>query len=72
MIRGALLSAAATHGAYAGFGFLHTVHRSSYAYAYIGFRLCQETDEKAAYFGQQFVELWADYLKFNFEVGGRM
>lgn len=70
--RVALLSATANHGASAGFGSLHTSNRSSYAIAYIGFRLCQETDEKAAYFGQQFVELWADYLKFNFEVGGRM
>lgn len=70
--RGALLSAGAHLGAYAGFGSLHTHRRSSYAFAGIGFRLCQETDEKAAYFGQQFVELWADYLKFNFEVGGRM
>ena len=70
--RGALLSASAGYGASAGFGSLITSHRSSFADAYIGFRLCQETDEKAAYFGQQFVELWADYLKFNFEVGGRM
>lgn len=70
--RGALLSASAIYGASAGFGYLYTITRSSTATAYIGFRLCQETDEKAAYFGQQFVELWADYLKFNFEVGGRM
>ncbi len=70
--RGALLSAAAGLGASAGFGCLHTLYRSSYASAHFGFRLCQETDEKAAYFGRQFVELWADYLKFNFEVGWRM
>lgn len=70
--RGALLSASAAYGAPAGFGYLLTIFRSSGANACIGFRLCQETDEKAAYFGQQFVELWADYLKFNFEVGGRM
>lgn len=70
--RGALLSAAAYGGANAGFGCLGTGSRSSHAPAHFGFRLCQETDEKAAYFGQQFVELWADYLKFNFEVGGRM
>ena len=70
--RGALLSAGANDGAAAGFGYLNTYSRSSDAGADIGFRLCQETDEKAAYLGQQFVELWADYLKFNFEVGGRM
>lgn len=63
--RGALLSAHARHGASAGFGYL-------YANAYIGFRLCQETEEKAKYFGQQFIELWAEYLKFNFTVGNRL
>ena len=70
--RGALLSAYATNGAFAGFGFLYTAYRSSNAYAYLGFRLCQETDEKALYFGTQFVELWAEYLAFNFTTGERL
>lgn len=70
--RGALLSANAHAGAFAGFGFLTADLRSSYATAYTGFRLCQETEEKAKYFGQQFIEIWADYLKFNFEVGNRL
>lgn len=70
--RGALLSAYASHGATAGFGFLTAIVRSSFASAYLGFRLCQETEEKAKYFGQQFIELWAEYLKFNFTVGNRL
>lgn len=70
--RGALLSAGAYGGAGAGFGCLDTGGRSSYANAYGGFRLCQETEEKAKYFGQQFIELWAEYLKFNFTVGNRL
>lgn len=70
--RGALLSANARNGAFAGFGSLHASYRSSIACAYIGFRLCQETEEKAKYFGQQFIELWAEYLKFNFTVGNRL
>ena len=70
--RGGLLSANATGGAGAGFGYLHTGDRSSSADAYIGFRLCQETREKALYFGKQFLELWAEYLKFGFEVGERL
>lgn len=70
--RGALLSAYAGTGAAAGFGFLFAGGRSSYADAHIGFRLCQETEEKAKYFGQQFIELWAEYLKFNFSVGNRL
>ena len=70
--KGALLSADAGDGAYAGFGVLFAGDRSSYAYAYLGFRLCQETEEKALYFGQQFVELWAEYLAFNFITGERI
>lgn len=70
--REGLLSASAGHGAVAGFGSLYTDYRSSSATAYYGFRLCQETREKALYLGKQFIELWAEYLKFNFEVGGRL
>ena len=66
---GALLSAHADGGAGAGFGCLHADNRSSNAVAYVGFRLCQETEEKAIYFGQQFIKLWAEYLAFNFTVG---
>lgn len=70
--RGGLLSADAHGGASAGFGCLYTGGRSSIAGADGGFRLCQETREKALYFGKQFLELWAEYLKFGFEVGERL
>lgn len=65
---GALFGGDAVHGAFAGFGFLSASYRSSRSYAYIGFRLCQETEEKAAYFGRQFIELWAEYLAYGFKV----
>ena len=70
--KGALLSAYAIYGVYAGFGSLFASNRSSFASTYLGFRLCQETEEKALYFGQQFVELWAEYLAFNFTTGERI
>ena len=70
--RGGLLSASAAYGAGAGFGCLGANNRSSDAAAHTGFRLCQETREKALYFGKQFLELWAEYLKFGFEVGERL
>lgn len=70
--RGALLSAGAVCGSGAGFGCLGTGVRSSGAGAYIGFRLCQETEEKAQYFGTQFIELWAEYLSYNFTTGERI
>lgn len=71
-LRGALLAGAAHTGASAGFGSLDTHYRSSYSYAYLGFRLCQETPEKAEYFGKQFIELWAEYLAFGFKVTGHL
>lgn len=70
--RGALLAAGAHNGAYAGFGYLYTYGRSSTASAYLGFRLCLDTEEKAEYFGKQFVELWAEAYAYNFTVGGHL
>lgn len=66
--RGALLVASAASGAPAGFGCLGADNRSSDSNTSVGFRLCQETEEKAKYFGVQFKEIWADYLAFNFTV----
>lgn len=70
--RGLLLSANADTGATAGWGYATTDGRSSDSYASGGFRLCLDTSEKALYFGQQFVELWAEYLAYNFTVGERL
>ena len=70
--RGALFVCSCVFCATAGFGYLLATYRSSHAFAHFGFRLCQETEEKAKYFGQQFIELWAEYLKFNFTVGNRL
>lgn len=70
--RGCLLSAIAASGASAGFGSLTAYGRSSYSYAYSGFRLCLDTEEKAEYFGKQFLELWAEAIAFNFSVGERL
>ena len=70
--RGCLLSAYASYGAVAGFGSLSARLRSSYSVAYSGFRLCLDTEEKAEYFGKQFLELWAEAIAFNFSVGERL
>lgn len=70
--RGALLSAAASGGATAGFGSLAAYYRSSWSDARGGFRLCLDTEEKAEYFGKQFVELWAEAYAYNFTVGGHL
>ena len=70
--RGALLCAGASHGASAGFGCLNASLRSSWTVAYGAFRLCLDTEEKAEYFGKQFVELWAEAYAYNFTVGGHL
>lgn len=70
--RGALLSASASYGATAGFGCLDASYRSSWTYASGAFRLCLDTEEKAEYFGKQFIELWAEAVAFNFTVGGHI
>lgn len=70
--RGCLLSANASSGACAGFGCLLATYRSSDSDAYSGFRLCLDTEEKAEYFGKQFLELWAEAIAFNFSVGERL
>lgn len=70
--RRALLSAAASAGAGAGFGYLSAYSRSSHSDADCGFRLCLDTEEKAEYFGKQFVELWAEAYAYNFTVGGHL
>lgn len=70
--RRALLSAGAIDGAGAGFGYLAAGTRSSRSTARSGFRLCLDTEEKAEYFGKQFVELWAEAYAYNFTVGGHL
>lgn len=70
--RGALLSASADAGAVAGFGYLGAGGRSSWTLARGAFRLCLDTEEKAEYFGKQFVELWAEAYAYNFTVGGHL
>lgn len=71
--RGLLLSALAGDGAVAGWGFAVAVSRSSgSSFADSGFRLCLDTYEKARYFGTQFLELWTEYLAYNFKVGERL
>lgn len=66
--KGGLLCAHAHYGASAGFGCLDTNYRSSLSSANSGFRLCQEDEEKAKYFGKQFIELWAEWLLLDWKI----
>lgn len=68
----ALFGGLAVSGALAGFGSLYADHRPANTNATFGFRLCQESKEKARYFANTFAELWVEYLAFNFTVGERI
>ena len=71
--RSALLSVSAGFGANAGgFGCLSANCRGSWMGASGGFRLCLDTEEKAEYFGKQFVELFAEAFAYNFAVGAHL
>ena len=49
----------------AGVGYSHTSYAASYAYAYVGSRLCLKNRELAIYFGQTFTDLFNDSLLLN-------
>ena len=68
----ALFGGSANTGAHAGFGSLHTYDRPADTGAHYGFRLCQQNEERARYFGAQFAELWAEYLAWGFKIEERI
>ena len=57
------------NGAYCGLASAHSARAWSYSYAYASDRLAVKSEALAKYFGQQFVDIWADYLidKIEFE-----
>ena len=52
----------AYHGASCGLAYAHSHVDWSYSNAYIGSRLAVKSSEIAIYFGEQFKELWKDFL----------
>jgi hypothetical protein len=49
----------------AGFVYAATNHTASNTYANIGSRLCFKDSNRARQFGEQFIELWNDFLLFR-------
>lgn len=49
----------------AGFVYVFTIHTATHTNAYIGSRLCFKTSKRARQFGEQFIELWNDFLLFR-------
>lgn len=52
----------ANAGAYCGLAYAHSYSDWSYSYADLGSRLAVKSSEIAIYFGEQFKELWKDFL----------
>lgn len=49
----------------AGFVYALTFYTATYAYADVGSRLCFKTPARARQFGEQFIDLWNDFLLFR-------
>lgn len=49
----------------AGFVFASTINTATLAHAYFGSRLCFKTSARARQFGEQFIDLWNDFLLFR-------
>ena len=52
----------ANHGAYCGLAYASSYNDWSYSNASFGSRLAVKSSEIAIYFGEQFKELWKDFL----------
>jgi hypothetical protein len=57
-----LWGGSADYGASCGLAFAHSYTGWSYSYASFGSRLAVKSSEIAIYFGEQFKELWKDFL----------
>lgn len=49
----------------AGFVYAHTTNSATAATAFVGSRLCFKTESRAKQFGEQFIDLWNDFLLFR-------
>lgn len=49
----------------AGFFYAYTYNATTHAFANFGSRLCFKTRERAKQFGNQFIDLWNDFLLFR-------
>ena len=49
----------------AGFVYANTGNTAIFAHAIVGSRLCFKSEERAAQFGKQFIDLWNDFLLYR-------
>lgn len=53
---------ASDHGAYCGLAYAYSDRPRWYSYAYFSVRLAVKSEALARYFGQQFIDIWSDYV----------
>lgn len=53
---------ASDHGAYCGLAYAYSDRPRWYPYAYFSGRLAVKSEALARYFGQQFIDIWSDYV----------
>ena len=57
-----LFGGASDHGAYCGLAYAYSDRPQVYSYAYFSARLAVKSEALARYFGQQFIDIWSDYV----------
>ena len=57
-----LFGSASDHGAYCGLAYAYSDRPRLYSYAYFSARLAVKSEALAKYFGQQFIDIWSDYV----------
>lgn len=60
--RAVFFGGSAYSGAIAGLAYAYANYAFSYAFAHFGSRLCYKSEELAEYSGQQFKDIWEEYL----------
>lgn len=50
------------NGAYCGLAYARSGYAWSYSHAYVSDRLAVKSEALAKYFGQQFIDIWSDYV----------
>ena len=57
-----LFGSSSSLGAYCGLAYAYSYNGWAYSYAHFSDRLSVKSEALAKYFGQQFIDIWADYL----------
>ena len=60
-----LVGGSSNYGAYCGLAYSNSIFAWSFSHPNISARLAVKSEELAVYFGNQFIDIWADYVFLN-------